>query len=388
MKTRLPIVWGTLLFLVGLIIGQQWPSMLFLPATLVALIAKSFLWKHPRTAAFVGIAFWLLLGCSRMSLHRLLDSEPIGRTEQALRNKAQQITTMLVQRMEREGFKDKDARALGTAMLLGDRSELSREIRQTYSETGTAHLLALSGLHLGVLYGLFYILFLYWARYTQWRWHALPIMLLCIWGYAFLTGFPVSLIRASIMLSLLTIGSLAERNVPAIHSLSLAALIILLCWPEAISDIGFMLSFASVFFIIMLYLPLQHHYYKLFSGWGTLLKPLGISLAAQIGTAPLCLYFFHTLPLAAALINLLLIPFTSCIVYLGFAAVLFPFPLLVSALTKVLSAELRLVEWWSSLPNITLHDIYITPWMVVLMYALLLVGIVRIHQHISEDRFV
>jgi competence protein ComEC len=338
----------------------------------------------------MGILFWLLLGCSRMSVSQLTvvpSSSPVAQAISNLRDNARQRVGQLIGRVQRAGLDDPETLSLTSAMLLGERSGLHRETRRAYAETGTAHLLALSGLHLGILYGMFYLLFLRWTRFTRWRWHALPLLLLAIWGYTLLTGFPVSLVRASVMLTVLTIGSLAERNVPSIHSLSLAALIILLCWPAAIGDIGFMLSFTSVFFILMLYLPIERRYYKMFMGWGSVLKPIGITLAAQIGTAPLCLYFFHTLPLGAKAINLLLVPLTSGIIYLGFITLLFPFSILIAGLTLLLRAELGLVRWWSSLPYTALHDIYLPAWMAVLMYALLLCGVLRVNLWIDDDVF-
>ncbi len=389
MSLRLPLVWATALFILGLIIASHWPSPFFLPAAVATLIVQTILWRRMRASVWASIIFWLLLGAGRMSLHRLNPTTaptPLGTLYHNISAHAREQANQLVVRLHKRGLREEPL-ALASAMLLGQRSHLSRETRKAFSTTGTAHLLALSGMHLGVVYGMLYVLLLFWARHTRWRWHVLPLMLLCIWGYALLTGFPVSLVRASIMLSLMTIGSMSERGVPSLHILAIAALIILFCSPEAIHDIGFQLSFLSVFFILTLYLPLQHRYYRLFSGRGILLRPMGVSLAAQIGTAPLCIYYFHTLPLGAVVINLLLVPLTTGIIYLGIAAMLCPVPAIVGALAGMVRGELWLVDVWSRIPRLTLQGIYINVWMVILMYALLLCALVRLHLRLAEDDF-
>ncbi len=388
MRPRLPIVWGTLLFLVGLLIGHHCPTLFFLPATLGVLLLKSLLRRRTNVALGLGVLFWLLLGCSRMSLCRLSALPSGGRTSAAManfRSNARQRVMRLVGRIQQAGLDDDEALSVTSAMLLGERSGLRRETRRAFSDSGTAHLLALSGLHLGVLYGMFYLLFIRWVRFSRWRWHALPPILLCIWGYALLTGLPVSLVRAAVMLTILTVASLAERQVPPLHSLSVAALVILLWWPDAVTDIGFLLSFTSVFFILTLYRPVERRYYRLFLGWGALLRPIGVSLAAQIGTAPMVAYFFHSLPLGSVFINLLLVPISSCVIYLGFFALAWPAPLLVGALAALLRCELWLVKAWSSLPGLVLRDLSIPLWMVCLLYALLLCGTLRLNLWIEDD---
>ncbi|MCR4920318.1 MAG: ComEC/Rec2 family competence protein, partial [Bacteroidaceae bacterium] len=361
----------------------------FLPAAVAAVVAQTILRHNVRASVLACIVFWLLLGAGRMSLHRLrppLAPTPFATLCNNISANAREHARMLVVRLHKRGLNEEPL-ALTAAMLLGQRTGLDVATRKAFSISGTSHLLALSGMHLGVVYGMLYVLFLFWVRHTRWRWHALPFMLLCIWGYALLTGLPVSLVRASLMLTFMLVGSMAERGVPSLHILSMAALAILFCTPEAIHDIGFQLSFLSVFFILTLYLPLQRCYHRLFTGWGLILRPMGVSLAAQIGTAPLCIYYFHTLPLGGVIINLLLVPLTTGIIYLGVAALLFPATAIVGALDWMVRSELWLVDAWSRIPHIALQDIYFNAWMVALLYALLLCALVRLHLRISEDDF-
>ncbi len=384
MSIQVPIVWGTILFLFGLILGQQCPSILYLPAAVAALVTGTLLRQHRRIIVISTIIFWFLLGCSRMSLSVLSPQREANPAMVNLRQNAKEKVHQLIRRMESVGLRDAEALSLTSAMLLGERQGLRREVKSAYSRTGTAHLLALSGLHLGVLYSLFHLLLLRWVRTTRWRWHALPLVLILLWGYALLTGFPVSLIRASAMLSIFTIATVAQRSQPSVHSLAAAALLILLFQPTAVTDVSFMLSFTSVFFILRLYSPLYNHYRHLFGGWRWLLKPLGVTLAAQIGTAPLVMYSFHIFPVGAPLINLLLIPFTTGIIYTGLVTILWPQPLLVKALTMLTKGQISLIAWWNEFPTL-LSGIYIKEWAVVLFYLLLLVATEALPHFLDRD---
>ena len=379
-----PMLWCAIALMAGIAVGLNFPSTLCLPLLVAVFVACYLTRKTRHLHDVLTLLVWGLLGCSRASIGE--GRWIIGDGKVKIENRVASVQSALTARLEKSGVSPRTL-ALCSALVVGRKDGLKRETRQAYNRAGAGHLLALSGMHLGVLYGLMHLLFLRWVRPTRWRWHALPLMLAAIWGYALLTGFPVSLVRASVMLSVMTIGSLAERGVPSLHTLSLAALVILLCSPDAVMDVGFQLSFLSVLFILTLYVPVQQRYHRLFSGWGLLLRPIGVSLAAQIGTAPLCLYYFHSLPLGAVAINLLMVPLTTAIIYLGVAALVWPATMLVSMLATVVKAELWLIKGWTALPHLTIHDIYVPRLMVVLLYALLLCAILRLHLQLKDDDF-
>lgn len=182
--------------------------------------------------------------------------------------------------------------SLVTAMLLGSRETLTHETIELYRHTGASHILALSGLHLSVLFGLlnFFLLRLinYRLRYV-FGW----IGIAGIWGYAMLTGFPVSLCRASLMMTLLLIAEMNYIECNSWDTLGITVLCLLLLSPDMLFDVGFQLSFTAVIGILLFYRPLS----RLWQPRSALLKWLwrawSVSFAAQIFTLPLLLHYFR-----------------------------------------------------------------------------------------------
>lgn len=220
---------------------------------------------------------------------------------------------------------DSEEAAIVAAMSLGDKRSLDAAQRQSFSATGVSHVLALSGLHLGILFSLYSLLVVNRLRSRRNRVLASLVGVALLWGFALLVGFPLSLVRATVMFTLwqLSVVLYSDRN--SLNNLALAALLILLFSPASLFDIGFQLSFTSVFFILFLtpHVPRprwlrRSRLLALLYGW------LTVSLVAQIGTAPLVAYYFHTIPLVGLLGNLLAIPLAYVI--LGLALVFFLIP--------------------------------------------------------------
>ena len=215
--------------------------------------------------------------------------------------------------------------AIAAAMSLGDKRSLDAAQRQSFSATGVSHVLALSGLHLGILFSLYSLLFVNRLPSRRGRVFASLVGVALLWGFALLVGFPLSLVRATVMFTLwqLSVVFYSERS--SLNNLALAALLILLFSPASLFDIGFQLSFTSVFFILLLtpHIPRprwlrRSRLLALVYGW------LTVSIVAQIGTGPLVAYYFHTIPLVGLLGNLLAIPLAYVI--LGLALVFFLIP--------------------------------------------------------------
>lgn len=220
---------------------------------------------------------------------------------------------------------DSEEAAIVAAMSLGDKRSLAAAQRQSFSATGVSHVLALSGLHLGILFSLYSLLVVNRLRSRRNRVLASLVGVALLWGFALLVGFPLSLVRATVMFTLwqLSVVLYSDRN--SLNNLALAALLILLFSPASLFDIGFQLSFTSVFFILFLtpHIPRprwlrRSRLLALLYGW------LTVSLVAQIGTGLLVAYYFHTIPLVGLLGNLLAIPLAYVI--LGLALVFFLIP--------------------------------------------------------------
>ena len=215
--------------------------------------------------------------------------------------------------------------AIAAAMSLGDKRSLDAAQRQSFSATGVSHVLALSGLHLGILFSLYSLLFVNRLPSRRGRVFASLLGVALLWGFALLVGFPLSLVRATVMFTLWQLSVVLYSERSSLNNLALAALLILLFSPASLFDIGFQLSFTSVFFILLLtpHIPRprwlrRSRLLALLYGW------LTVSIVAQIGTGPLVAYYFHTIPLVGLLGNLLAIPLAYVI--LGLALVFFLIP--------------------------------------------------------------
>ena len=142
--------------------------------------------------------------------------------------------------------------AIAAAMSLGDKRSLDAAQRQSFSATGVSHVLALSGLHLGILFSLYSLLFVNRLPSRRGRVFASLVGVALLWGFALLVSFPLSLVRATVMFTLWQLSVVLYGERSSLNNLALAALLILLFSPASLFDIGFQLSFTSVFFILLL----------------------------------------------------------------------------------------------------------------------------------------
>lgn len=181
------------------------------------------------------------------------------------------------------------------AILLGDKSDLDTETKRIFTNTGAMHMLAVSGMHIGLivvlLAGIFKLIFFHRARIF-----ALWIMIVLLWFYAFLTGFSASVTRAVVMFTILIFAQLMRRGYHPINSLSIAAFFILLWDPMAIFDIGFQLSFLAMAGIFAVY-PMLENVIVFKQKWlNNTWQGTAIGLASQVFTVPVSVYYFSQFP--------------------------------------------------------------------------------------------
>lgn len=198
--------------------------------------------------------------------------------------------------------------ALMAALTLGDKTDLDESIYRTFSTTGTLHVLAVSGLHTAILYAVICFL-LQWVPQNP-AINALKQLgiLLLLWFYTFLTGLSPSVVRAALMLSFICMGALLEKKGNAMNSLAAAAFFILCFDPFKLYDIGFQLSFLAVAGIILLQKPLFDLAYFRNRLMRYLWELLSVSLAAQLATTAVSLYYFHQFPTYFFIANLFVVP--------------------------------------------------------------------------------
>lgn len=213
--------------------------------------------------------------------------------------------------------------AIASALILGVKDDLDNSIRQAYADTGTMHVLAVSGLHVGLIYGLLMALLGKFNATTRQRWAGALLVLACLWLYAFVTGLSPSVMRAVLMFSLATVGLALRRRTVVYNTVAIAALALLFLNPYNLLEVGFQLSFLAVLGIVYLQprfekLLVLHHPAPRFV-W----TYFTVAVAAQLATLPLGLYYFHQFPVYFWFANILVVPLATGVLYSGVAALAF-----------------------------------------------------------------
>lgn len=277
------------------------------------------------------------------------------------------------------GF-DGDELAVLSALTLGDKTELSESVRESYSVSGASHVLALSGLHIGLLYGLFFFLLRPVAKLGRMgRCLCSVLLLLSLWAFAFFTGLSSSVVRSAWMFSMLAFSDLFERKALSINTLAATAFVMLLCCPVWLFDVGFQLSFLAVAAILLIQkpiyqlLPVQNRIGKYV--WGL----MSMSITAQLGTAPLVLLYFSRFSTHFLLTNLVVIPLVTFILYAAvFMLCLTPFAWIqgdVAAFVRILLKALNtFVRWVEQLPYASADSVWLYQVEVVGIYVFFLLA--------------
>jgi competence protein ComEC len=211
----------------------------------------------------------------------------------------------------------KESKQIALALLIGQKESLDKEIRNAYAETGTMHILAVSGLHVGIIYAVFLFPLRAFYRSKKNPVSYLVFVILTIWVYAAMTGFSPSVVRASVMFSLILAGQMRKRKPSIWNILAFSAMLMLTIDPNLLFDIGFQLSYLAVAGIVGLqplilrwWLPpnrIVEYFWQL----------VAVSIAAQLVTFPLSLYYFHLFPTYFLLANLIVVPLAFLIMSVG-----------------------------------------------------------------------
>jgi competence protein ComEC len=237
----------------------------------------------------------------------------------------------------RRQMHDQQAIAVASTLILGYKADLSNDILQAYSKTGTIHVLSVSGAHVAIIY-----LLLQWAlgflnAYRYGRHIKAGIIILLVWYYSMLSGFSPAVCRAAVMISMIIIGKTYARYINMLNILAISAFILLLYDPLFIVDVGFQLSYLAVAGLVVLQ-PMVYKWTEFKNKWADKLwAACSISIAAQVITFPLSALYFHRFPVYFLFSNLLIIIPTTIIMYSGIAYLMFSWiPVLSAALAYVL----------------------------------------------------
>ena len=373
---RTPLVRAVICLMAGIVIGDSLQIAIpLLPVFAGVVLVALLLWKyeHLQTIA-IGICF-VVLGSLLIQRQQpegvantKISQQQMSRIDRSkiffLRQRAK-----LLERLKEDGMEG-DAYAVVAAMALGDKSALTKELKNVYSVTGASHVLALSGLHLGIIYTL--ISFLIVGR--RWQTVSQLFCILSIWAFVFLVGMSVSVVRSAIMLTVYALLSLGHRDKMSVNTLAFAAMVMLLVNPRSLFDIGFQMSFVAVL-SILLWLPvfmgvfserflMEHRWVKWC--WGM----VAVSVAAQTGVAPLIAYYFGRFSSYFLLTNFIVIPAATLILYLSLVVLLIPrlAYLLIYIVTK-LDAVLAYI---TTIPGASIDGLHPTLLQVSMVYVIIL----------------
>ena len=371
---------------VGLMVGIVMTRYIVLPFPLfpllvgVVLLAGS-LWRYEHLQSAAIVFCFVVLGAVLMQRAQQ-DTSSISRLDRS-KTYFLEKRNELLERLSDHGV-DGSVYAVVAAMTLGDKSQLTNELRKTYAITGASHILALSGLHLGIIYTLLSLLL------SRRRWWIVSqvVIIVCIWLYVFLVGMTVSVVRSAVMITVYALLSLGHRDKMSVNTLAFAAIVMLLFNPLSLFDVGFQLSFLAVLAILLFY-PLfegvwpqpflmDHRVFK----W--LWTMLSVSCAAQIGVAPLIVYYFGRFSCFFLLINLLVVPAATLILYLSLVVLLIPS--LAYLLIYMVDTLNHLLTWVATLPRVSIEGLHPTLLQVSMVYVIIMAVYLLLRRAASPTR--
>ncbi|NDV47596.1 ComEC family competence protein [Paludibacter sp. 221] len=229
---------------------------------------------------------------------------------------AQKCRDYLLDVYRKFGFEG-DEFAVLSALTLGYTDELDADLRTGYSASGVMHILAVSGLHIGIVYVVFSFLLGFLNKGKWQRLIKTVLILLLLWSYAFITGLPPSVFRATLMFSFVAVGAALGRKSSIYNTIFMSAFLMLLLNPNLLFNVGFQLSYSAVLSIVYFQPKVSGLLNIRNRPLGWLWNLMAVSVAAQIGTLPITLYYFQVFPNYFLLSNLIAIPAASIILYLA-----------------------------------------------------------------------
>lgn len=273
----------------------------------------------------------------------------------------------------RLGQQEKD---VAYALFLGDKTALDDVSKSSFAIAGAMHILAVSGLHVGIILILFTFLLKPLEKFRKGIYFKTVIIIFCIWIYAFITGASSAVLRASLMFSFIAVAQSIHRKQSIYQAILVSAIILILIQPFIIFDIGFQLSYTAVIGIIYLQpkitalITIRNKFILYF--W----KIIAVSLAAQIATLPLSLFYFHQFPTYFLLTNILVIPLSFIILLVGVCYLIFDFIpglnyLLEISLNYLLFLLNKSVQFIAQLPFAAIKNIHISLTQVIFSYFIL-----------------
>ncbi|MCV9929378.1 competence protein ComEC family protein [Flavobacterium sp. LS1R49] len=293
---------------------------------------------------------------------------------------AARIRTKIIRNLEQNHF-NKTEMNVALALILGQQQDISPEIIKDYQYAGVTHILSVSGLHVG--YILIFITYILKPIPNTKRGSTIKLIaiILSLFSFAVISGFSPSVLRSVTMFSFVALGNHLRRSVNIYHTLLVSILLLLLFEPAFLFDVGFQLSYLALFFIIWLQPVLKAMWSPKQKFTIAIWNALTVSFAAQIGTLPLCLYYFHQFPVLFFVANIVIIPFLSIIMILGIIVmVLAAFDIVPMFLVQILEISIyylnKIINAIASFESFVIRDISFNTYLLISSYLLIITAII------------
>lgn len=285
------------------------------------------------------------------------------------------LRNRIIQNLEKNHF-HKSELSVVVALILGQQQDISPEIVRDYQYAGAVHVLSVSGLHVGFI--LLFITFLL-KPFPNSRSGALVKLIIVItflWAFGLLAGFAPSVVRSVTMFSFVAVGMFLRRSVNIYNTIAISALLILLFQPSFLMDVGFQLSYVALFFIVWLQPLLASLWRPKYKLTSYLWDIITVSFAAQIGTFPMSIYYFHQFPGLFFVTNLVILPGMSLILGLGVIVMfLAVFDWIWLPLLKALEWSIwllnKVIAWVASFEGFVFKDIPLSIYIMWGLYVLI-----------------
>lgn len=271
---------------------------------------------------------------------------------------------------------DSKQQGLAEALLIGYTDELDKPLVQSFTNTGVVHIIAISGMHIGLIYGLLLFLTLP-LRAKRLKLLHFILVILGLWLFTLIAGANASVMRSAVMFSAIALGTVLNKRASIYNNLALAAFALLIIDPFWLWDVGFQLSFLAVLSIVVFFQPIYNCLYVQNKLLDYIWKLCALSLAAQVLTTPISIFYFHQFPLLFLLANVLAVPLSSFIIYLLIVLYLTSFiPPVAHVVARVTEAFISLmvdyIERLNIIPYALWNNLSVSVLQTVLLYGMIL----------------
>ena len=272
----------------------------------------------------------------------LLQDKDVNGFKQFLFDAREHILSVL----RRHANPGKDELGIAEALLIGYTNDLDKDLVQAYSNTGVVHIIAISGMHLALIYVMLVWVFARVPLINRSKLLKVILILSCLWLFSLLTGGAASVLRSAVMFTFISIGKNFVRQSSIYNSLAASAFVLLCYNPYYLWDVGFQLSYLALIGIIAFQKPIRNLIYVKNKFLLMVWELASVSIAAQILTFPICIYYFHQFPLLFLLANIIVVPLSSIILYVEIFLLAFSWiPFLASWIGKLTSSLVWVMNW-------------------------------------------